>query len=177
MNPSYTKQAEQIVRLLSAHQEQLYRYVFALLPNEQDAKDVVQEASVALCRKFDQYDPDRPFLPWAFRFAYLEVLRFRQQNRREAVSLSDDVIEALARQRSEQTDLLDARLRALEDCLRQLPAADGELVRGRYHAGLSIEQLAAQLEMSHRTLFRNLERVRRLLFDCITRRLASEGGP
>jgi RNA polymerase sigma-70 factor (ECF subfamily) len=166
---------EQIVRLLSAHQEQIYRYVFALLPNEQDAKDVVQETCIALCRKFEEYDPSKPFLPWAFRFAYLEVLKQRQRNHRSTISLGDDVIELLARERDEQREMLDARLRALEACLRELPAADAELIRGRYQSQLTIDNLAAQVEMSHRTLFRNLERVRRLLFDCITRRLSAEG--
>lgn len=165
---------EQIVLLLSAHQERLFRYVFALLPNEQDAKDVVQETCIALCRKFDQYDETKPFLPWAFRFAYLEVLKYRQRTQRSAVSLGDDVVQLLARERDEQQAILDARLQALEDCLRELPPADVELIRGRYHSRMTIDHLADRVEMSQRTLFRNLERVRRLLSDCITRRLAAE---
>ena len=68
---------ELMVRLLSLHQGDLFRYVFALLPHEEDARDVLQETSVALCRKFADYDPDRPFLAWAFRFAHLEVLKQR----------------------------------------------------------------------------------------------------
>lgn len=167
-------QTERVVRLLSAHQEQLYRYVFALMPNEQDAKDVVQETCVALCRKFDEYDRERPFLPWAFRFAYLEVLKHRQRNRRAAVALSEDVVELLARERDQHREALDARLRALDECLRELPRADFELIQGRYRSSLSIDKLAARVAMSRRTLFRNLERVRRALFECITRRLAGE---
>jgi RNA polymerase sigma-70 factor (ECF subfamily) len=156
------------------HQEHLYRYVFALLPNKQDSNDVVQETCVALCRKFHEYD-SRPFLAWAFRFAYLEVLKHRQRNRRATVSLDDDVIELLAQQRSIHSEMLDARLRALQACLRQLPQADYKLIQGRYQSSLPIDKLAAKVEMSHRTLIRNLERVRRVLFDCVTRRLAAEG--
>ncbi|MEQ8790387.1 MAG: sigma-70 family RNA polymerase sigma factor [Pirellulaceae bacterium] len=167
---------EHLVRLLSTCQEKIYRYVFTLLPNEQDARDVVQETCVALCRKFDDYDDSKPFLPWAYRFAYLEVLKHRQQKqRRSGILLSDDVVELLAKQRDEQSEMLEARLRALEDCLRKLPPADCELIRGRYHARTPIGQLAQQAAMSQRTLFRNLERVRRVLFDCITGRLSAEG--
>jgi len=171
MNQSST---EQIVRLLSSYQEQIYRYIFALLPHEQDAKDIVQETCLALCRKFEEYDPERPFLPWAYRFAYLEVLKHRERRPRNGVMLSDDVIELLAHERDVQREMLDARLRALEDCLHHLPAADMELIRGRYHADVPIERLALQLATSQRTLFRNLDRVRRLLFDCISRRVATE---
>lgn len=164
---------EQIVRLLSVHQEQLYRYVFALLPNEQDARDVVQETCVALCRKFDEYDRSRPFLPWAYRFAWLEVLKHRQERRRNGIVLSDEVVEILARERDEQNATLDARLRALEVCLQKLPPADYQLIQGRYQSALNTDCLAERLEMSRRSLFRNLERIRRVLFECITRRLES----
>lgn len=166
---------EQLVRLISSHQEQLYRYVFSLMPNEHDAKDVVQETCVALCRKFGEYDTTRPFLPWAFRFAYLEVLKLREKKQRSALSLSGDVIEVLAQERCEQRQTLDARLAALEQCLAELPKADFELIRGRYHSPISIEELATQAAMSQRTLYRSLDRVRRMLFNCITGRLAGEG--
>ena len=46
---------ELLVRLLSAHQENLFRYIFSLLPHEEDARDVLQETSVALYRKFAEY--------------------------------------------------------------------------------------------------------------------------
>ena len=165
---------EELVRLLSVHQDRLFRYVFALLPHEPDARDVLQETCVALCRKFEEYDRAKPFLPWAYRFAYLEVLKHRQRNSR-GVQLSADVLELLAHERSEQEQLLDERLHALEQCLRELPPQDSELIRGRYHAKLPIDQLAEQVAMSQRTLLRNLDRVRHRLFECITRRLAAEG--
>ena len=51
------ERAELLVRLLSRHQEELFRYIFALLPHEEDARDVLQETSVALCRKFAEIWP------------------------------------------------------------------------------------------------------------------------
>jgi hypothetical protein len=58
---------ERLVRLLTKHQEELFRYIFGLLPNEEDAKDVLQETSVSLYCKSAEYDPDKPFLAWAYR--------------------------------------------------------------------------------------------------------------
>lgn len=166
---------EHLVRLLSTHQESIYRYVFALLPSEQDAKDVVQEVCVALYRKFHEYDASRPFLPWAFRFAYLQVLKHREQRQRVAMTLGEDVVELLARERDEQSEMLDARLRALENCLRELPAQDLQIIEGRYESTLNMDELARLVEMSPRTLYRNLQRVRRLLQDCINGKVAAEG--
>jgi RNA polymerase sigma-70 factor (ECF subfamily) len=170
-----TSRTELMVRLLSMHQDELFRYVFALLPHEEDARDVVQETSVALCRKFADYDPDKPFLPWAFSFAHLEVLKQRERNRRGSRHLNRDLIETLARERERHGPVLQARLLALEQCLDALPPADRELVRQRYQRKAGTDELVRQAGTSRRTLFRKLDLIRRALFECISRRVAETG--
>jgi RNA polymerase sigma-70 factor (ECF subfamily) len=165
--------AELLVRLLTQYQGELFRYVFALLPHEEDARDVLQETSVALYRKFDAYDPDRPFLTWAYQFAYLEVLKQRDRNRLGAVPFSRELLEQLARDREEHEPVLALRLHALDHCLEALPPADRDLIRKRYHGKARADELAGEAGESRRTLFRHLDRIRRLLHDCITRRLAA----
>jgi len=164
---------ELLVRLLSRHQEELFRYIFSLLPHEEDARDVLQETSVALFRKFAEYDPGKPFLAWAYRFAYLEVLKQRERNQRATRLLNRDLVERLAREREQHEPLLLERLQALEHCLDELPAADHELMRQRYQGNATTEELKQQIGTSRRTLFRELERIRRVLLDCISRRIAA----
>jgi RNA polymerase sigma-70 factor (ECF subfamily) len=170
-----TSRTELMVRLLSAHQDELFRYVFALLPNEEDARDVVQETSVALCRKFTDYDPDMPFLPWAFSFAHIEVLKQRERNRRGSCLLHRDLIEVLAREREPLEPVLQARLLALEECLDALPPADQDLVRQRYQRRAGTDDLVKRAGTSRRTLFRRLDLIRRALYECINRRVAEAG--
>jgi RNA polymerase sigma-70 factor (ECF subfamily) len=165
---------ELLVRLLTRHQDDLFRYIFAMLPHEEDARDVLQETSVALYRKFAEYDSRQPFLPWAFRFAYLEVLKQRERNQRGTQLFSRELIERLAAQREQLEPVLQARLVALEACLERLSSKDQEIIRHRYHDNCNAEDLAEQVGGSRRTLFRQLERIRRQLFECINRRLAAE---
>ena len=167
--------AELLVRLLARHQEDLFRYIFALLPHEEDARDVLQETSVALYRKFADYDPAKPFLAWAYRFAYLEVLKQRERNQRGTRYLSLQLVERLAREREQHEPVLQARLQALDQCLQELPPADRDLIRQRYQCKAGTEELLRQCGASRRTLFRRLDRIRRLLFDCISRRVAAAG--
>jgi RNA polymerase sigma-70 factor (ECF subfamily) len=162
--------AELLVRLLTRHQEELFRYIFALLPHEEDARDVLQETSVALYRKFAEYDPAKPFLAWAYRFAYLEVLKQRERNQRGTRLLNRELVERLAREREQLEPVLQARLQAMEHCLKQLPPADQELIRQRYQGKTRTEELVRLCGTSRRTLFRKLDRIRRLLHDCISRR-------
>jgi RNA polymerase sigma-70 factor (ECF subfamily) len=164
---------EMLVRLLSKHQEDLFRYIYALLPHAEDARDVLQETCVALYRKFEEYDPDKPFLAWAYCFAYLEVLKQRERNQRGTRLLSRDLVECLARQREEHEPVLHARLLALDHCLAELPPADRELIHQRYQQKTRSEDMVRQFETSRRTLFRNLDRIRRVLFGCINRRVAA----
>jgi RNA polymerase sigma-70 factor (ECF subfamily) len=173
--PVETARTELLVRLLSRHQEDLFRYIVALLPHEEDAKDVLQETSVALYRKFADYDLAKPFLAWAYRFAYLEVLKQRERNQRGTNLLGRDLVERLAREREAHEPVLQARLQALEDCLEELPPSDRELIRRRYQGKTRADELVRQVGASRRTLFRNLDRIRRLLFDCISRRVAAAG--
>jgi len=162
---------ELLVRLLMRHQEDLFRYIYSLLPHQEDARDVLQETSVALYRKFADYNPEKPFLAWAYGFAYLEVLKQRERNQRGTRHMREDLVEMLARERQEHEPVLHARLQALETCLTELPARDRELMRQRYTVGCPIEDLVSHSGASRRTLFRNLDRIRRTLFECINRRL------
>ena len=94
-------------------------------------------------------------------------------NQRAARFLNREILERLAREREQHEAILRDRLQALEQCLQRLPAADQELVRQRYQAKVEADALARGLGTSRRTLFRELERIRRLLLDCINRRLAA----
>ena len=167
---------EILVRLLTVHQDAIFRFIFSLHPHEEDARDILQETSVALCRKIEEYDPAESFLPWAFGFAYLEVMKQRERNQRGLRLLSDEVVERLVEKHEQHLPVLHARLRALDHCLEKLGSADRDLVRSRYQSKQNIEEIVKKTGNSRRTLFRNLDRIRRLLFDCISSRLTNDEG-
>src|SRR5262249_19024653 len=105
-----------------------------------------------------------------------EVMKQRERNQRGTRFLKREVLDHLARERAEQDDDLQVRLRALELCLEQLPPADRELIRQRYQGKAKIQALIHERRSSRRTRFRQLERIRHWLFDCITRRTGGEEG-
>jgi RNA polymerase sigma-70 factor (ECF subfamily) len=167
---------ELFVSLITANYEHLRRYIYTLLAHEEDTKDVLQEVCISISRKFSEYDRSRPFRPWACRFAYLKVLKFHEQQRsRRVIRLPTEVLELLAVTREEEEPVLAERLVALDKCLQKLSDLDRRLIQSRYVDRASTEQIAATFSQSRRTLFRNLERVRRLLFECIDRSVLLEG--
>jgi RNA polymerase sigma-70 factor (ECF subfamily) len=166
---------ENLVLLLTQHQEPLFRYIFSLVACEADARDILQETSLALYRKFDAYDASRPFLPWAYRFAYLQVQKHRENAARSPLLFSEDVMDLLAHDRERMEPELDQRLLFLDGCLAKLTAQEKELVTSRYAMRQGVEEMMQRFAMSRRTLFRNLELLRQRLHDCVTRQLQSEG--
>ena len=104
---------ENLVLLLSQHQESIFRYIYCLVPVEADARDIQQETSLALYRKWEQFDTSRPFLPWAFRFAYLQVQKHREKSARSPLTFAPDVLDLLASEREGFTFQRSAEGRAL----------------------------------------------------------------
>lgn len=167
---------EMFVRLLARHQAGLRRYVLILLADPTSVDDVLQETSVAIWRKFEEYQADQPFLPWACKFAYFEVLKHRRKQTTQRRMFSDTVIEALAEESVPREDRLASERAALAGCLDQLPASDRELVGLRYATAATVATLARETGQSAKALYRDLERIRRLLADCVRRKVALDGG-
>src|SRR5262249_47529354 len=160
------------VRLLLQHQNDLLRHILPLVGRLEDAQDVLQETATALWRKFDQYDPRQPFLPWAKRFARNEVLMYHRKRRRYTF-LTPELIETLVGRQSEHDQQAHQRRRALQNCFEKLPEADRLLLDQRYGApGSTIRQLAAETGETANVLYKALARVRRQLLDCVNRTLA-----
>ena len=57
----------------------------------------------------------------------------------------------------------------------RVPPADRELIRLRYQGKARADELVRALGTSRRTLFRQLDRIRRRLHDCVNRRVAVTG--
>ena len=175
MSSESAPRTEQLVLLLTQHQEPLFRYIFSLVACEADARDILQETSLALYRKFDAYDASRPFLPWAYRFAYLQVQKHREKPTRLPLLFSEDVLDLLTQDRAQMEPELDLRVQLLDGCLAKLAPQDKELVTSRYAMRQGAEEMMQRFAMSRRTLFRNLELLRQRLHECVTRQLQSEG--
>lgn len=157
------------------HENDLFRYVLTLLPSWNDAQDVMQETAAALWQKFNDYDPDRPFLPWACQFAYHQVLNFRSRQKTRRRMFSNVVVESLAIEWPEHSKAISTQREALDACLGKLREADRVLIQQRYSAQADIADLATQTGQTPNALYKSLQRIRRMLLECVTRTLSTEG--
>jgi RNA polymerase sigma-70 factor (ECF subfamily) len=163
---------EEFVRLLNAAHDRLIAYLASLLGNRHDAEDVFQQASVTMWRRFDTFEPDTNFLAWATKVAFYESREFRRLRARAHFLFSDTLLETLAAERLPDLEHTDARMAALEHCLGKLDAPARSLVEAAYFEEGSVVKLAEQLGRAPQTLYNKLNQLRRLLAECIERRLA-----
>ena len=79
---------DEFVRRFVRCQPDLYAYILTLVPNVADAQDILQETAIAIWAKADEYRLDEPFMPWASRFAWFQVRKFRMYRRDGAATWS-----------------------------------------------------------------------------------------
>jgi RNA polymerase sigma-70 factor (ECF subfamily) len=142
---------------------EVFRYVAALVPNLADAEDIVQQTALALWEKFDDYDPARPFTPWACRFALNKARQWMERRQRWQALLTEGLAEELANRREELRPELERRLRHLDGCLGKLSEDQRTLVEGYYHRRTGIDALAGESGRTVEATYKVLQRVRHAL--------------
>jgi RNA polymerase sigma-70 factor (ECF subfamily) len=159
------------MRLLLSSERDMLRYVMALVPNIDDARDIVQETAIDLWKKIDKYDPNLPFTPWACRFAAIQVQRHRRQKQRWGRFLDENVAAEILRQRESMIPELDRRREHLGLCMESLPEKQRNLLRAYYYDNKSIEEQSGKTGKSADALYKALQRTRQALMGCIDRRM------
>jgi RNA polymerase sigma-70 factor (ECF subfamily) len=166
---------ERFLQLFLAHERRIFGFLLALVPVWSDAEDLLQETSVVMWRKLDEFQPGTDFGAWALSVARYQVLSYRKKQRRERVLFSDETLELLADQMAELSQDADARRDALEHCLRRLNPRDRELIQLRYHPGASTQGVAEGIGRSIQAVYKSLNKIHGQLLLCIRRTLAAEG--
>ncbi len=173
-DPTAARQ-ETFIRQFSQNEGKVRAFITSLLPNWEGVDDVMQETSLVLWRKLEQFDPEAPgssFLAWAFTIARYEVLKYRRRYATEHLVFSEDVYALLAAEAvavaADQTD----RQEAVRRCLNKLKSPQRNLIQTIYTDGVSIKAAAERAGRSPTGLYKALARIRSALHRCVSHGLA-----
>jgi RNA polymerase sigma-70 factor (ECF subfamily) len=166
--------SERFITLLNATHGRLLGFLRVMLGNNADAEDVLQRASLTMWRKFSEFDPTLDFFAWASSFAFYEAKNFQRVAARSKLHFDDELMARLAEERMPDLEHRDGRFEAMERCIEELDVPSRELVREFYLNDMEVEALAQQLGRAPQTLYNKLVILRRLLGECVRRRLAQE---
>ena len=170
-----TERQLKFVELIQSHRHQVMGYIFALVHNLHDTEDLYQQTIAILWRKFDQYDPERPFGAWACAIARYEVANFGRSHQQRTINFAEDLSEQLIDPASENpAEGLEAYGEYLQRCVAKLGRPD-QLLLELYYGGLkSGQQIAEEQGRSLQGIYNALSRIRRRVLACIEHSVAQE---
>ena len=163
-------------RLLEKYRRPVYGIVRRMIPDDEDARDLAQEAFIRAFRNLDQFDPERRFSSWLFRIAHnLCIDHYRRRKL--------DLVPMVRRGDGEEEpwDLPDGtpgpgeefsdreRSRKLILAVESLPPAYRSVIVLRHQQGLAYEEIAEVLELPLGTVKARIHRAHRLLKEKLTR--------
>ena len=139
---------ERFLRDLAAHFRKIVRYrlhSFGLSADE--AEDVVQEVLMAIHSRRDQWNADRPLMPWLNAIARYKVIDTARRLRRETrgrVDLEEDQWSALP---ADDQNTFELSKMDIERLLSELPEGQQSVARAMGLEGASASEAADQLGM------------------------------
>ena len=149
--------------LLAAHAPRAHRAALGLLGDEQEAREIAQEALLKAHRARDRYDTTRPFYPWLYRIVKNTCLDARARRRHRAVpGLDDERVSAPPHRPGEGIDQARAIAR-MRTALQTLSESHREIIALRHFQDLSYAEIASILQIREGTVMSRLFRARRAL--------------
>ncbi len=165
-----TPVAQKLMTDLVTHQEVLRAFVGAALSCfPDDIDDVVQNANLAVIRRLDDYDPNRPLLPWLIAFAKKQILAFRAKRGAERLVFDETALERLA-ETCTTCDSPDLPvMKRLAICKRKLDEETLKMLEERYGDDRKPREMAKLHKTTSREIRNRLIYARRKLAECIMR--------
>ena len=166
--------SDEFVELFTRHQWHVYYFIRSLIPNPNEADEVLQQTNLVLWKKFKDYESGSNFRAWACKIARFEVYSYRAKQRRAEMYFCDLLMDEIAKEAAENVEWLEERLHALRYCQEKLSTRDQDLLRRRYRPDGTSSCAAEELGRPVRSVYKSLSRIRKTLLECITRRLIQE---
>lgn len=168
-DPSELYARERLTRLWIEAEPAVRAFVFASISGFADAEDVLQKVALNVARRFDEYDPERPFQAWALWLAKSRVIDHYRVKGREKLVFSEPLLDQLAHSLATRSPRQQsARAAAMERCIEKLPEKSQRMLMLRYFEDASTEDVAKAVSSTAGSVRVMLHRVRNMLADCIT---------
>ena len=167
MEQQYDNQRS-FVELYSSNYSRIKYTILSLVPNVNEADDIMQETSRVMWEKFDQFEVGTNFVAWAVTIARYQVMSYRMKYN-SRVSLSPDIIDMLVEESSNQMADEQQRIMALRNCLEKLEEKDLKLIKNRFEHNKTAKVLSKENGVAMNTIYRHESRILSLLFSCIRR--------
>ncbi len=149
--------------LLAAYAPRVHRAALGMMGEEQEAREVAQDALLKAYRARERYDPARPFYPWLYRIvknSCLDALARRRHRARPGLDeqrvhdCAPTVLDRIGQQES---------IARVQRGIARLSEAHREILSMRHFQDLTYVEMSMLLEVPEGTVMSRLYRARRAL--------------
>lgn len=165
------KQFTEFTLLWTEAQPAVMAFIRSVTPQLADAEDILQETARQIAERFDEYDPQRPFGPWAMGVAKYKVMEWRRRQKKAAMLFDEEAIEAIHFSYTDRKVDWRETGRAIDHCLQKASPAAEKLLVMRYLEDLKPAEIARETRTTANSVSVRLSRARDALRDCLRRRL------
>ena len=156
--------------LVIRYQGKIYNLVYKYVPNSETAKDLSQEIFIKAYRALPNFKRQSAFYSWLYRIAVNLCIDFiRQQKRGQTLSFEDlpggndePVFNDVSPLPPDQIETKELG-QIIGQAVQQLPPKQQHVFNLRYHDGLQLKEIAAQLDRSEGTIKAHLHHAHKRL--------------
>jgi RNA polymerase sigma-70 factor (ECF subfamily) len=150
--------------LMRRHNQRIYRAARAILRDESEVEDVMQQAYINAYTHLDQFQDRSRFSTWLTRIAVNEALARRQKRQSTAPAGGDDVETVVSPQPTPEHLAYAGELqRVLEGAVDDLPDAYRAVFMLRDIEGLSTNETSEALDLGEEAVKTRLHRARAMM--------------
>ena len=176
MNNPQSKESRNsdFINLLVPNQRRIQAFIIMLVPNLNDAEDILQETLTEMWNKFDSYTPGTDFPAWAITIARYKVLSFRKRNYNNKLMFSDKIFDILDSAAQQSNKTLSNHIDTLKSCLTKLSEQESFLLNLRYEHELSFRKMSSRVGKSSVSIHRSMKIILSKLSLCVRHNLRLE---
>ena len=149
----------------------LYAYILAMVHNQSDASDLLQETVTVMWRRFDEYDRSKKFLAWGIAIARNLIKKHFRDRRNSKIQFDDDLVQKIEQSTIKQIDNSNNKIDALRKCCATLGDNNQFLLQLRYDKGMTIKSIASQLGRPLAGMYKKFSRLHQALLNCVEDRI------
>lgn len=147
-------------QLVDRYKTSLYYHCFAIVRNEDTAKDIAQDTFISAYYKLDSFDQSRKFSTWLFKIATNRALNYLRDNKR-VVPIGEETLRTLPSQ--EKSPDVAMEHTELHNAIAKLQPNYRAIIHLFYFEGMSYKQIAETLNKPEGSIKGWMSRAKRAL--------------
>ena len=151
--------------LIERYKLPLYRVMYRMVLNRDDAEDLVEEAFIKAYRSINRFDTDRPFYSWLRRIAVNNAINFLKKERRNLTEPLEFVEKSLSNGRNDPVTMTKQKMmkERINQAMAKLPKEFRIIISLKVEKDLSYDEISQVLKIPKGTVMSRLARARQKL--------------